>query len=401
MKYWHGAAERARRIFMSVAILLAGCALAGCTPRSANTHGNETAADSSPNADLTDEAREWADSALATLTLEERIGQLIMPSIPARADAAQMARLRSYALDHHVGGIVLLRGDVASAAILADSIRHLLPTGAFVAIDAEWGLAMRLDSAPAYTPNAQLPDATDDQLMFDYGRSIAAQCRRLGINMVLGPVADVATAADAPLAPRSFGADPQRVADFSAAYARGLEAGGVASVAKHFPGLGASHTDTHRSTARLDADASAIRATHLLPFRRYIDAGLSGIMVGHVAVPALDPSGLPASISPRIMGAILRDSLQFHGLILTDALNMGGAADASAARAIAAGADIVLCPADTRAAVRSLLDAVADGTLSAAVVADRARRVLFFKRIFSAATPARVAPARPSDLSSL
>ena len=384
-----------------VAAWLAGAMLitsGACTRPASGSLPDSKAA---PDADITAEAWAWADSVLAGLTLEERAGQLVMPSVFARADSAAMRRLLGYATDHHISGVVLLRGDIASAALLADTLQRLSPAGAFVAIDAEWGLAMRLDSAPAYTPNAELPAATDDQAMYDYGRSVARQCRRLGINMVLGPVADVATSAASPVAARSFGSDPERVARLATAYARGLEAGGVISVAKHFPGLGASDADTHQATAINPDSLRALDATHLLPFRRYVDAGLSGIMVGHVEVPALDSGGRPATVSPHIMGTLLRGDMGFHGLIITDALNMGGAGGASAAEAIAAGADLVLCPADTRRAIGSMLDAVAAGRMGADVISERARRVLFFKYIFGAAARGRVAPAGPADIASL
>lgn len=383
---------KAAAAWLAVAIMLLAGACAG------HHSAAPQPAPAAPAADITAEAMAWADSMLAGLTLEERVGQLVMPSVFARADSADIDRLRRYITDQHIGGVVLLRGDIPSAAVIADTLQGLSPAGAFVAIDAEWGLAMRLDSAPAYTPNAMLPDATDDQAMFDYGRRVAGQCRRVGINMVLGPVADVAISGSSPVASRSFGADPERVANLATAYARGLEAGGVVSVAKHFPGLGASDADTHRSIAINPGSAASLDSTHLLPFRRYIDAGLSGVMIGHVEVPALDSSGRAASVSPHIMVDLLRADMGFHGLVITDALNMGGASGASAADAIGAGADIVLCPADTRQAIGSLLEAIASGQLGADVVNDRARRVLFFKYIFGVAARRHVAPATPADL---
>lgn len=328
--------------------------------------------------DLTAEARLLADSALSMLTLEERVGQCFMPSVLSISDSVNLDKLRRYIVDFHVGGIVLLRGDLRSAAVMAGmgaSARVPLIT----AIDAEWGLGMRLEDAPGFPRNGNIAAQADEQLLFDYGREVARECRRVGINMVLGPVVDVVGNPGGVIGDRSFGGDPIRVADLGVAYSRGLESGGVLSVAKHFPGHGASADDSHVSLPVLLRGRQELDSIDLYPFRSYIDAALNGIMVGHLAVPAVDSLMLPAAVSPAVIGGLLRDSLGFRGLVLTDALNMGGVAGYGAGAALEAGADIVVGPADTGAEIRNVMDLLKTGKMRMSVIDAHCRRILFYK----------------------
>lgn len=328
--------------------------------------------------DLTALALHLADSTLAGMTLEQKVGQCFMPSIYASADAATMRKLKSYISDLHVGGVVLLKGNLGSAAIMAGvGMKSEIPL--FMAIDAEWGLGMRLEDAPDFPRNGRLGPRADELILFDYGSEVARECRRVGINMVLGPVIDVAENPDGVIGSRSFGSDPKMVADLGVAYARGVESGGVISVAKHFPGHGSPKGDSHVSLPVIERSLHQLDSIDLYPFRSYIAAALSGVMVGHLAVPAIDPQSLPAAVSPAVINDLLRGELGFRGLVLTDALNMGGAEGYGAAAAISAGADVVVGPADTAKEIEEVVMMVRNGELGLEIIDSRCRRILFHK----------------------
>lgn len=328
--------------------------------------------------DLTVDGERYADSILNCLTLEQRVGQCFMPSIYASHDSSTLNRFRKYFSDLHVGGIVLLKGDLYSAAILSEEgNRGEAPM--FIAMDAEWGLGMRLTDAPGFPRNGRLGPAADEALLFEYGSEVARECRRVGINMVLGPVVDVVENPEGIIGSRSFGGDPVRVANLGIAYARGLESGRVISVAKHFPGHGSPSEDSHHTLPVIKRTLNQLDSVDLYPFRRYIESGLTGIMVGHLAVPAVDPDNLPAAVSYPVIHDLLREELEFKGLVLTDALNMGGAEGYDAIAALRAGADIIVSPADTEKEIRKVIEEIRSGNLPVSIINDRCRRILFHK----------------------
>lgn len=331
--------------------------------------------------DISVDARLWADSIMDLMTLEELVGQLIMPAVYSDISPAPMRLLREYAVDSHVGGVVLLKGRVHDARVIADTLRSMMPVPPFIAIDAEWGLAMRLADTPEFPRNGRISVDADESVMFDYGFELARECRELGINMVLGPVLDVVPAGrrSAGIGTRSFGHDPDRAANLGVAYAKGVESGGVMSVAKHFPGHGSADADSHKRLPVVKKTREQLEASDLFPFREYVSNGMSAIMTGHLFVPALDEEEIPVTVSDKILKEFVRDSLGFQGLIVTDAINMAGASGHTAADAIMAGADIVLAPANTEYEIRNIIEEVKGCHLPVAVLRDRVRRVLFYK----------------------
>ncbi|MDE6271407.1 MAG: glycosyl hydrolase family 3 [Muribaculaceae bacterium] len=339
------------------------------------------AAEARAENDLTTKAYAYADSILATMPLERQVAMLLMPAAFSRADDHNIRHILHYTDSLGVGGIVLLKGDLESAAIIADTLASSAGTMPFLAVDAENGLKMRFADAPEFPWNKELGRLSDNQIMYEFGREIARECRLVGINMVLGPVMDVVpgSGSDGLMRKRSFGSDPKRVAELAIAYSRGLEDGNVISVAKHFPGHGSSRVDTHRSLGEIESTREYVDSVDLYPFRRYVEEGLSGVMIGHLAFTALDTIRRPAVISPVIMKDLLRNDLGFHGLVITDALNMEGALGVRAWQAIAAGADMVIAPTDTRHEIQEMIYAVRAGDLPASVIRDRCRRILFYK----------------------
>lgn len=334
-----------------------------------------------PVMDITDEANRYVDSIMATMSVENKLGQCLMPAIYSRTDASTLKLYTKYIEEYHVGGIVLMQGTEAAAHELAE-IGKSAPIPLFVAIDAEWGLGMRLKDGSIYPKNGNIPADTEEAGMFDYGREIAKECREIGINMVLGPVVDVSSGPRSVMGKRSFGTDPELVSNFGIAYSQGLEAGGVISVAKHFPGHGSAFNDSHQGVARVDKTLSAMDTTDLRPFRDYINSGLSGIMAGHIQAKAIDLNGTPATVSMDMLTSLLRQEMGYNGLILTDAFDMGAAKGLTAVDALQAGADIVLCPRNMDKEYQILMQSLEDGTLELKTVNDRCRRILFIKYLF-------------------
>lgn len=331
--------------------------------------------------DVTLSVESIADSILTTLTLEERVGQCLMPSLPSVSDSSTLHLLKKWIEDYHIGGIVLLSGSVYSAKELSD-LGNDVRIPLFIAIDAEWGLGMRFKDAKIYPKNGQIINDENESVLFDYGREVAKESREIGINMVLGPVLDIVSISKGVIGYRSFGDDPKVVADFGVAYAKGLESGGVISVAKHFPGHGSATNDSHIAAARVSRDISALDSIDLRPFREYINSGLSGVMAGHLQVESLDPSGSIASVSFDMLTSLLREEMGFKGLILTDAFDMGGAKGFSASEALAAGADIVLCPLNLEKEYQNICDNVRNGNLDISILNNRCRNILKTKVLF-------------------
>ncbi len=365
-----------------VALSVAAISVVSCTSH-ASSGEQDTAYSDSLHAvnEMTSSAWEWVDSVMDGMTDEQMVGEVMMPAVFARSSSPDIDAIRRYVSESHVGGFVLLRGDVSSVALIADTLSRLSSHGVFLAIDAENGLRMRLTDAPEFPWNSEVGKRADDQVMYDFGREIARECRALGISMVLGPVMDVVPGSESHgiARRRSFGDDPHRVADLAVAYARGVEDGGVLSVAKHFPGHGSASADSHKGLGVIRGEAARLDSVDLYPFHRYASELLSGVMVGHLAAESLDSLRRPAVVSPVLMQNVLRSRLGFGGLVLTDALNMEGALGVTAWEAIEAGADIVLAPSDTRREIRLALEALNDGRLRRDVLENRVRRILFYK----------------------
>lgn len=379
-------AARLAHAVLTVSLIFSFCACTSSSMRERLRADSQLRADSISAAareanDLTSAALEYADSVLSTLSLERKAAMMLMPAAYARSDISNLDHILYYADSLGVGGIVLLKGDLASAAMIADTLNALSGPAPFLAVDAENGLRMRFSDAPEFQWNRELGQLSDDRIMYDLGRELARECRIVGINMVLGPVLDIVPGegGNGIMRKRSLGSDPQRVADLAIAYSRGLEDGNVLSVAKHFPGHGSANADSHKALGEIYSDRSTIDNIDLYPFKKYVESGLSGIMVGHLFVGSLDSIRRPAAVSPVIMKDILRNQLGFNGLVITDALNMEGALGIRAWQAINAGADIVIAPSDTRGELIEIKKAAERGDIDRKTIDDRCRRILFFK----------------------
>lgn len=358
-----------RLIFHAIIIVLAA-SLSSCAGK-----GHDVAVeDSTEISDLTAEIDVYCKKWIQTLDTAQKAAQLVMPTVYASSDQITVELVKDYAR-MGVGGIIFLKGDIESAKALVDTFRLYSIVEPFIGIDAEWGLGMRLHDAPKFPANGDINERVPEQLLFDYGREVADESRKIGINMILGPVLDISSPRSY-IGRRSYGTDPKRVTDYAIAYARGVESGNVMSVAKHFPGHGAAVGDSHKSLPSINRSLQSIDSIDLQPFKSYIANGLSGVMVGHLAFPAIDPKGLPAALSKTVITDLLRTDLNFKGIVFTDALNMLGAKGMGADKAILAGTDIVLAPTNTEAEINNIINAMRSGELSMKQIDRHLERIL-------------------------
>ena len=323
---------------------------------------------------------------LSGLDLEAKVGQVLMPRAPAEfrngADPERRALL-DLAESGGIGGAVVFAGTPQGTREMTSALQSVAPLPLLIGADYEWGTAMRTAGGVRFPPAMQLAAAPDPDAVERQGRIVAREARAVGVHLVLAPVLDVLQSpASAVIGTRSFGADPDLVATLGAAFLRGVEAGGALATAKHFPGHGGAATDSHHGLAEIPMSREHLEAVDLAPFRAAVAAGVSAVMPGHLAVPALDGrDDRPATLSPEILGGALRSGMGFRGLVVSDALEMEGARAGRfdgevAAGALAAGVDVILVPRDPVVAGQSLLRAVRAGRLSEARLDEAVLRVL-------------------------
>jgi beta-N-acetylhexosaminidase len=344
------------------------------------------------------------------LSLDEKVGQMFVVlghGVFMPESSWPYQELRRQVRENHVGGVIWSVSNVYETAQLTARLQSEARVPLLVSADLESGMGMRfLDTT--YWPWAMAIAATGDPSLAEAeGRVVAREARLVGVNHIYAPIADVNVDADNPVInARSFGEDPAEVSKYVVAFVRGVQAEHVLATAKHFPGHGDTHVDSHRSLPILNVDRARLDRVELLPFRAAIDAGVKSIMIGHLAVPALDgeivpvrrpgagenPYGtsdaevpqngtMPATTSKKIVGELLRRDLKFDGLVVSDAMDMGGItehfeAGEAAIRAIEAGQDQILMSPNVDAAIKAVKAAVASGRLSEARIDESVRRIL-------------------------
>ena len=327
---------------------------------------------------------QWVDSVFNSLSADARIGQLIVAAVTPRSNDATRELVRSLVTRNLVGGLIYENSTIAEQAEVTNLAQSLATVPLMITIDGEWGLGMRLKEVPNFQRNLILGAIDNDQLLYEYGREVARQCRRIGIHVNFAPVLDVN---DNPLNPvignRSFGESPELVARHAIAFARGLEDGGVMAVGKHFPGHGNSSEDSHKTLPVINKTMQEINTCELLPFRKFIEAGLSGILTAHLLVPAIDGGKAPTSLSPECVTDVLRNQLNFDGLVFTDALNMKGATQmlkgSACVNALLAGNDVLLMPENISDEIAAIKNAVASGKLKQSDIDERCKKILRYK----------------------
>jgi beta-N-acetylhexosaminidase len=334
------------------------------------------------------------DSALVTrlldsLSLKDRVAQLVMPWIPgsyAAFDDSAFTVMQGWVDSLHVGGILVSIGSPLDVAMKLNRLQQRSALPLLVAADLESGASFRLTGATSFPSNMGVAAAGNEQDAYDIGRITALEGRAVGIQLAFAPVADVNNNPANPIInTRSFGENPALVGRMVTASVHGLQDNGMLATAKHFPGHGDTQTDSHISLPVITARWPRLDSLELAPFRAAIDAGAAFVMSAHIAVPTIGTvPPRPATMDPGILTGVLRDSLHFQGMVVTDALDMGGIVSTygsgeAAVQAFIAGADVLLQPADPRLAIEALNQAVETGRVSFERLDRSVRRLLFLK----------------------
>lgn len=332
-----------------------------------------------------EKCRHWVDSVYKRMSLKEKVGQLFIYTIAPVQTKRNMQLLRDAVHTYKVGGLLFSGGKIQNQATLTNEAQRMARCPLLITFDGEWGLSMRLRGTPVFPRNMVLGCIQDNRLIYEYGREMARQCRELGVQVNFAPVADVNINPDNPVInTRSFGEDPMQVADKVIAYASGLESGKVLSVCKHFPGHGDTDVDSHKALPVLPFTRERLDSVELYPFKEAIRAGVSGMMVGHLQVPVIEPiGGLPSSLSRNVVYGLLTEELAFKGLIFTDALAMKGVSGNQSVclQALKAGNDMVLAPRRLKEEIDAVLAAVEKGELPEEEIDAKCRKILTYKYI--------------------
>ena len=323
------------------------------------------------------------DSLLGTMTRREKIAQIIIEVVESQEPAEIHARHEAWVREG-LGGLIVMDDGLVPCLQAINELQANARIPMIVSIDGEWGAAMRFYEYAAFPRAMQLGALDDEELVEEAGREIGRQLREIKIFVNYAPVVDVNNNPGNPVInTRSFGENPERVARLGAAYMRGMRQTGVYGSAKHFPGHGDTDVDSHEGMPVLAFGRERLDSLELLPFRRLIAEGVEMVMVGHLSVPAIDPSGRPASVSKPVITGLLREEMGFQGIIITDALGMHGVADShanAAMEAYKAGADILLMPQDTQQTLDDLDAAFRRGDLDEAGLDARVRKMLLLKQ---------------------
>jgi beta-N-acetylhexosaminidase len=336
------------------------------------------------------DAEAWVAGQLSSMTLRDKVAQMVMPWIPGgtpRTNGAEWRRARRLVTEDRVGGLIVGVGAANTTASWLNQLQRLSTVPLLVSADLEWGAGTRLRGATVLPINMAIAAAGDPALAYEAGRITAREARAAGIHVAFAPVADVNVN---PLNPvintRAYGAEAALVSSYVESFVRGAQAGGVLAVAKHFPGHGDVEQDSHLALPFLEVDRLRLDSVELVPFRAAIGAGVAGVMSAHLVVPSLTLFGLPipATLSRTVMTGLLREELGFDGLLFTDALVMEGIRSGrqpgrTAVSAVLAGADVLLMPVHAREAIDSVVAAVLAGYIAEDRIDASVRRILAAK----------------------
>ena len=344
----------------------------------------------------------WVERTLTGLTLRQKVGQLIMPWVLgdfAPEGAPSHDRILEYIEDQGIGGVIMSVGSPTEVAAKLNDFQAHSNIPLLVAADLETGAGFRMRGAVQMPGTIELGGATDfpslmavgatadPQLAYEMGRITAREARGVGIHIPFAPVLDVNNNPDNPIINvRSFGENPEDVADLGAAFVRGVQEHGAIATGKHFPGHGDTETDSHLGLPVIPHSRARMDSVEIFPFRHAIEAGMGAVMTAHISVPSLDGGvGDPATLSSAVLTDLLRDEMEFDGLLFTDAMDMsaisrGFGAEEASVRAIEAGADVILMPPSVERAVEGIAAAVESGRIEASRIDASVRRILETKK---------------------
>lgn len=327
--------------------------------------------------------KKWVDSIYNTLTLKEKVGQLYTIQVFSNQDEITKQEKIQLIKDFHIGGIIYSQGGPVRQAKLDNELQSLSRIPILVSMDAEWGLNMRLDSTFAFPWNMTLGAIKDNLLIEQAGKQIGEHCKRLGVHLNFAPVVDINTNPKNPIiGNRSFGEGRDNVTKKAISFMNGMQSAGVLANAKHFPGHGDTEMDSHKTLPTIDFDEKRIDSVEIYPYSKLIKEGLSSIMVAHLNVPGLEKRpNYPSSLSNHIVTDILKESLGFNGLIISDALNMKGVSNFDKSgeidlAAFLAGNDILLISENPPNGITKIMDAYYEGKISEARLEYSVKKIL-------------------------
>ncbi len=346
--------------------------------------------------------QKWVDSVYNSLNTKQRIGQLFMVDAFSGKGKAEENRLKKLIQQQYIGGVIFSKGGPVRQAQMCNHLQEASKTPLLVAMDAEWGLAMRLDSTYAFPWNMTLGAVRNTNLLRRTGNLIGKHCKRMGVHLNFAPVVDINTNPKNPIiGNRSFGETKEWVSDHAIALMQGMHDQGIMTNAKHFPGHGDTDKDSHKTLPSILFDKERIQKIELYPFEKLINAGVSSVMIAHLNIPNLiKKKGLPSSLSNKVVTDLLKKQLNFKGLVFTDALNMKGAANFNAPgdidlAAFNAGNDILLISENVPKAVEKIEAKIAKGKIT------KERLAYSVKKVLKAKYKAGLHQYRPIELDNL
>ena len=329
----------------------------------------------------------WADSVLSSLSLDEKIAQLMMIRTYSNKDQAYYNNVEKTIKKYNIGGLCFFQGSPVQQSKLTNQYQEISKTPLFIAMDAEWGLGMRLNSTFSFPYQMTLGAITDNDLIYETGAEIARQLKLIGVHINFAPVIDINNnPANPVINSRSFGEDKYSVASKGIAYMKGLQNNGIIATAKHFPGHGDTDSDSHQTLPIINHSKKRLDSLEIFPFKELIENGLDAVMVAHLFVPSLDSTAnTPTTLSKPVVTGLLKGELNFKGLVITDALDMKGVTrhhkpGEIELKALIAGNDILLLPQNVDAAISRIKKAVESGEITEAIIEERCRKILNYKQ---------------------
>ena len=330
--------------------------------------------------------KKWVDTLMDQMTIDQKIGQLFMVQAYSNKDISHTNFIENLIKKHHIGGLIFMQGTPESQAKLTNTYQSISKTPLLIGFDGEWGLDMRLKNTYRFPWNMTLGAIRNNKLIEKFGEQVGKHCKRLGIHINFAPVVDININPENPIiGNRSFGEGRENVTEKASAFIEGIQSQYVLASAKHFPGHGDTDSDSHKMLPVLDFDIERLDSIELYPYKQLFKSNLTSVMVAHLNVKALEPSqDLPTSLSYKVVTELLKEKLNFKGLILTDALNMKGASNFAKPgdvdlAALQAGNDLLLIPEDVPAAISKIKKAIDENIITEERIDFSVRKVLMAK----------------------